>query len=168
MASKLLMHSHIFIKSIHLKASDLTLLGNQKLWTGFGFSRNLLRGTLSETLIKNEVPKLWSFDPIWTVAEKPSNWLWFYFYCFCVFQRIRFIFSTTRTSNIKYFSCKCQHLYSAYLQSLNIWQKINSGILNCPGKFMAFQAKKFREYLYNVRHCVIAVTPLHNTSKRNK
>jgi hypothetical protein len=154
MASKLLMHSHIFIKSIHLKASDLTLLGNQKFWTGFGFSRNLLRGTLSETLIKNEAPKLWSLDHIWAVAEKPSNWLWFYSYCFCIFQLIRFIFST--------------HLYSTYLQSLNIWQKINSAILKCPGKFMTFQAKKFREYLYNVRHFVIAVTPLHNTRKRNK
>ena len=28
-ASKLLMHCHVVIKSIHLKASDLTLLGNQ-------------------------------------------------------------------------------------------------------------------------------------------
>ena len=35
--------------------------------------------------------------------------------------------------------------------------------------FLLFvQAKKFREYLYYLRHCVIEVMSLHGTSKGNK
>jgi len=73
MASNLLMRSHVVIKSIHLKASDSTLLGNQLRETEFGFSRNMLSGTLSEIFIKNEIRKIWWVVPIEVVAEKPSN-----------------------------------------------------------------------------------------------